>query len=163
MALTGEFRLLTPQDVQTAFQLELDGYPSDEAATLEIMQMRQREAPQLCTGYFECSGLFGFILATRAVSEKFTHESMSAHEPDGESVCIHSVCVDKARRRQGIALNLLKHFNDHVKNTQSGVKRIALLCHERLIPLYSKAGFQFVGKSSIVHGQESWFEMVMLV
>lgn len=37
--------------------------------------------------------------------------------------------------------------------------QVRLICKERLIPLYSEAGFTMVGPSTVVHGKDSWFEM----
>ena len=47
---------------------------------------------------------------------------------------------------------MLSSFIGKVKSEQVGVTRILLLCKSNLIPLYTKAGFQLVGKSAVVHG-----------
>ena len=36
-----------------------------------------------------------------------------------------------------------------------------LICKEPLVALYSKAGFQVVGPSEVVHGADPWIEMSM--
>jgi guanine nucleotide exchange factor len=83
---------------------------------------------------------------------------MSQHIPEGRSVCIHSVCVDKKYHRQGVALNLLKDYISRLR--ASGLyDRTLLIAHEELIPLYKKAGFTLVGKSPVTHGPRPWFEM----
>ena len=83
---------------------------------------------------------------------------MSRHDPDGASVCIHSVCVSSEHRRKGLALAML---NEHVKRVRgmSGVERILLIAHENLCQLYQKAGFEWIGESAVVHGSEKWYEM----
>jgi len=46
-----------------------------------------------------------------------------------------------------------------IKKIKKKTEWILLLCKENLIPLYKGAGFTLVGPSSVVHGQEQWFEM----
>lgn len=89
---------------------------------------------------------------------------MKTHIPVAEggiSICIHSICVDKAWRRQGVATGLLKEFVGRCEKEarDERLKAVLLLCHEELIGLYQKAGFELVGKSSVAHGSRSWFEM----
>ena len=78
--------------------------------TKQKLTMRFTKAPDLQYGAFVDGELVGFVCATRAHGETLTHESMVEHHPDGSSVCIHSVCVDKAHRRTGIASALLVHY-----------------------------------------------------
>lgn len=47
--------------------------------------------------------LVGFINATATTSECLTHDSMSAHEAEGHTACIHSVCVDQKFRHAALA------------------------------------------------------------
>lgn len=82
---------------------------------------------------------------------------MSQHVPGSKSVCVHSVCVSPDHRRQGIALGLLKEYIRRLEDKE--YERILLITHEELRGLYEKAGFQFVGKSAVVHGSRPWFEM----
>ena len=82
---------------------------------------------------------------------------MSTHDPNGQLVCIHSVCVEEKFRRKGIALSLLSKYVEHVKQLNK-VKAIALISHEYLLPLYTKAGFVVVGPSPVQHGSELWIE-----
>ncbi len=82
---------------------------------------------------------------------------MSLHEAEGETLCIHSVCVDEKHRRKGIALMLLLEYIQRVRLIKQ-VKRICLLSHEYLLQLYLRAGFTLVGKSEVQHGSETWIE-----
>ena len=68
------------------------------------------------------------------------------------TLCLHTLVVAESRRRQGIGLHLLKEYVKYVKKTQTGLSRITFCSHAYLIPLYTRAGFTFVGKSSFVHG-----------
>ncbi|KAJ2918106.1 hypothetical protein MD484_g2284, partial [Candolleomyces efflorescens] len=106
--------------------------------------------------------LIGYVCSTLSPEEKLTHESMSNHVAGSSSVCIHSVCVAKSQRRKGIALQLLKEYITRLSTTSargSPYKRVLLIAHEELRPLYEKAGFTWLGKSDVTHGSRPWYEM----
>ena len=87
---------------------------------------------------------------------------MNEHVPQSASVCIHSVCVASEHRRRGVALELLKEYIARLERSkQSGApyERILLIAHENLRSLYEKAGFEWIGRSEVVHGPDPWFEM----
>ena len=50
-----------------------------------------------------------------------------------------------------------------IRNMLTQVQSIHLLCKEGLVELYTTAGFQLLGPSSVVHGKEQWFEMRQIV
>jgi len=83
---------------------------------------------------------------------------MEVHESAGTTICIHSVCVDGDWRRQGVALGLLRHCVASVAQTHPTPRRICLISHQYLLPLYTKAGFEVIGPSSVIHGHEAWYE-----
>lgn len=58
-----------------------------------------------------------------------------------------------------MATRLLRAYLSYVFCTTSGLREARLICKERLIPLYSGAGFQMVGPSDVVHGKDPWYEM----
>lgn len=77
-------------------------------------------------------------------------------------MCIHAVCVVPAHRRKGIALSLLKEYISRLERArQEGAKyaRVLLITHEDLRSLYDKAGFDWLGRSDVVHGSLPWYEM----
>jgi cyclin-dependent kinase-like len=86
---------------------------------------------------------------------------MESHILDGESVCIHSVCVDSNKLRQGTALAMLQHYPSFVAQSSSVTNHLLLICKEPLISLYRKAGFELRGPSDVVHGADPWFEMLL--
>ncbi|KAF9511632.1 hypothetical protein BS47DRAFT_1330774 [Hydnum rufescens UP504] len=83
---------------------------------------------------------------------------MFLHVPGGSSVCIHAVATAPQFQRRGIALSLLKEYLTRLERDGT-VERVLLICHEDLVSLYEKAGFELVGRSSVVHGAREWFEM----
>ncbi|KAG0303092.1 hypothetical protein BGZ98_007001 [Dissophora globulifera] len=198
--LSLEYRLVPAEDVLKAYTIESAEYPESEAASLENLVYRQQVAPLLFLGCYTheqkdadsnnndmyndeaAPTLIGYIVSTLSSDTSLTHSSMSTHDPQGSSVCIHSVCVTSAYQRRGIAIAMvkeyLKHLQQHVhipaistssddsqeladRNTSLvGVKRVLLIAHNELIGLYARAGFELVGQSAVEHGPDPWYEMV---
>ncbi|KAJ6567707.1 acyl-CoA N-acyltransferase [Mycena vulgaris] len=160
------------EDLEEAIKIEQQGFPPDEAATLEAFQLRQKQAGDLFLGAYQNTGtgedqLVGYICATLARETSLTHDSMSTHVPGASSVCIHSVCVSPACRRQGVALKLLREYVARLETAHreksAPYERILLITHENLCPLYEKAGFTLVGRSAVVHGLQPWYEMRIIL
>ncbi|ELU18274.1 hypothetical protein CAPTEDRAFT_185754 [Capitella teleta] len=157
--LRGEIRLLKSEDIDQAFNIESEGYPSDEGASHDALVFRQSEAPELFLGYFEGYQLKGFICGTRYPGPHLQEESMSNHCRHADCVCIHSVCVEKRSQSKGIAKRLLNAYIERAKSLEPHVSKILLICKAQLIPLYTRVGFEFVKKSSIIHGHDCWYDM----
>ncbi|CAL1711100.1 unnamed protein product [Somion occarium] len=160
------YQPVPPSDIEAAYAIEIAGFPSEEAASLQAFQYRQREAPDLFLGAYLTEGdtrtLVGYVCSTLSPSPSLTHESMSTHVPSSPSVCIHSICVSATHRRKRIAVGLLKAYISRLEQAHidgAPYERILLITHEELRPLYEKAGFEFVGPSAVVHGSRPWFEM----
>ncbi|KAK7045482.1 hypothetical protein VNI00_007735 [Paramarasmius palmivorus] len=135
------FDLVTADELVEAIAIEEEGYPADEAASLSSFQYRQSQAGELFLGVFlpdntpaKSRRIIGYICSTLAKGDTLTHESMSNHTPGAAS--------------------------DARRTNKAVYERVLLIAHEPLIPLYQKAGFELVGKSSVHHGSLPWFEMV---
>ena len=85
---------------------------------------------------------------------------MSVHEPDGTTLCIHSVVTADAWRRKGVATWMLGQYLQKVADLKS-VTRVLLICKEPLVPLYEGVGFKNAGPSAVVHGQDPWIDMAL--
>lgn len=128
--------------------------------------MRQAVAPKLFLGVYTPTfprTLIGYANATLASSPTFTADSMRVHDPTGTSVCVHGVVVAEPHRRTGIASALLKEYIRRLQEDaavgSSHAECVLLICHENLIPLYTKIGFALQRKSPVVHGPQPWFEL----
>mmetsp|Transcript_24320 Transcript_24320/g.76619 ORF Transcript_24320/g.76619 Transcript_24320/m.76619 type:complete len:118 (-) Transcript_24320:2045-2398(-) len=106
-------------------------------------------------------GVAGFVNGTLAKSRELTHESMSSHDPEGTTLCIHSVCVAEPERRKGLGLRMLKAYVGFVQQTTPELVSIRLICKEHLVGFYEAGGFGKVGPSPVVHGKDPWIEMAM--
>ena len=153
------FRPCEAADVPRCLTLEVAGYPEDEAATLESLTFRQANAP----GYFlvACSGrtVVGFVCGTSTCADSLTHDSMSLHEPEGTTLCVHSVCVEGSQRRRKVGTRMLAAYLQYVRACSPSSKEVRLICKKHLTGFYEQGGFTLIGPSNVVHGQEQWFEM----
>lgn len=158
-------------DISRCYEIESSSYPEDEAATLEKLKYRQKNAGE----YFICATtpqpetkvehIVGFICSTRC--NEFTEDSISQHSDTGSILAIHSVVVDAPYRRQGIAsammkeyLNQMLSFSSLVADSETnGFSRILLLSKSHLLSFYVDCGFMVMRPSPIVHGQDTWYEL----
>eukprot|EP01062_Namystynia_karyoxenos_P019777 TRINITY_DN17466_c0_g1_i1.p1 TRINITY_DN17466_c0_g1~~TRINITY_DN17466_c0_g1_i1.p1 ORF type:complete len:181 (+),score=55.04 TRINITY_DN17466_c0_g1_i1:74-616(+) len=149
--------------------LEAASYPADEKASREALELRLREAGK----YFlvvaapgeggEGSKLAGFVCGTLSRGEALEEETMSSHDAQGDHLCIHSVVTAPALRRQGVARRALAEYMRRVREDCPEVRRVSLLAKEHLTGFYQSAGFELLGKSKVVHGQEPWFDLTTAI
>lgn len=103
------------------------------------------------------------MCSTLSPASTLTHESMSTHVPNSPFVCIHSVCVSKPFRHRGVALALLREYVNRleksIKESNAKYRCVLLITHEELRGFYEKAGFDWLGPSTVKHGSRMWFEM----
>ncbi|KAJ6600811.1 Mss4-like protein [Mycena sp. CBHHK59/15] len=172
MTMTGlTFKSVPPWDLEKAIQIEQQGFPPDEAATLDAFRLRQVQAKDLFLGAYQTFGselqLVGYVCSTLSPDASLTHDSMSKHVPDSSSVCIHSVCVSPACRRQGVGLKLLREYITRLeaahREKSAPYERVLLITHENLRSFYEKAGFEWIGSSAVVHGSQPWYEMRVIL
>lgn len=158
------FRFASGDDVDTIASIEADGYPPDEAASVESMRFRQEKAPgafmvAVREGSDKDEQIAGYVCGTCSTSSRLEHESMSNHVPNGKTLCIHSVCVQKDLMRKGLGSAMLKTYLKHMPGALEHVKECRLICKEHLVGFYTEAGFRLDGKSDVVHGKDPWFEL----
>eukprot|EP00746_Dinoflagellata_sp_MGD_P053723 gnl/MRDRNA2_/MRDRNA2_23586_c0_seq1.p1 gnl/MRDRNA2_/MRDRNA2_23586_c0~~gnl/MRDRNA2_/MRDRNA2_23586_c0_seq1.p1 ORF type:complete len:193 (-),score=39.77 gnl/MRDRNA2_/MRDRNA2_23586_c0_seq1:25-603(-) len=177
--------VLLPVDrVEEVSRVESASYPADEAADLDQIRFRQANAQEVFMGLFGVATdlptgeavvvkfegpsegnsvqgleLVGFVNGTLAAGEELDHDSMSAHDPSGSTLCIHSVVTAEAYRRRGYAKAMLQEYMKAVRSTVPQLQRILLLCKNHLIPFYESCGFTNLGESKVVHGQDKWYDM----
>jgi ribosomal protein S18 acetylase RimI-like enzyme len=159
------YRTVRLDEAEEANRIEQLSFPPDEAADVAKIQYRLTHAAELFYGLYKDNNagpqphhLIGLCMATRTASTTLSHSSMSQHDINGRTVCLHSICIDPKERRKGNGLNLLKAYLDHLDGL-GNVGSVVLITHQPLIVFYKKAGFHVVGPSAVVHGSEPWFEM----
>ena len=81
---------------------------------------------------------------------------MSEHDADSSTLCIHSVVTLTALRRKGLGQWMVRAYR--AAALQTPPRRVVLMCKEPLVQFYSR-GFELIGPSSVVHGQDPWLLM----
>jgi GNAT superfamily N-acetyltransferase/uncharacterized protein YciI len=154
------YRRPSADEIAECYAIEVDSYPSDEAATLDRLKYRQANARE----YFQCAFLsgkeiIGFVCSTRC--NEFEEESMSTHEPTGTLLAIHSVVVKSEYRRKGVATAMLNTYMQKVReeNVDGSIQSFVLLAKAHLLGFYVNCGYQVNRVSHIAHGQERWYEL----
>ena len=146
--LVGNLREIESADLDRVYRLEVDSYPADEAATREKLFYRFIFAKR----YFQCfvvdGKVIGFVCGTKATEPVLTEHTMAVHEETGRHLMIHSVVIDGEYRKRGYGLRMMTEYVT-VQQRESGLLSIRLVCKQKLIPFYSKAGFRLVGKSDL--------------
>jgi GNAT superfamily N-acetyltransferase len=96
--------------------------------------------------------------------------AIGSHEPDGETVGLHTLCVHPDWRARGLGTMILKEYINRVSN-EKNVKRVALIAHDELVPFYEKyypfqflincrAGFVNHGLSNSKYGGVTWNDCI---
>lgn len=164
-------RALPRTDVPRAAQLEASSYPPDEAASPATLDFRCERAPAFFRAlYDERRGgeLVGFVVGTcsTAVHGRLEHASMSSHDESGKgplTLMVHSVVVAEARRRRGLGRAMLREYLRQLATSSAApacrVSRVLLISKLPNLPLYLACGFSLVGRSTVAHGRDSWYEL----
>ncbi|KAF2748781.1 acyl-CoA N-acyltransferase [Sporormia fimetaria CBS 119925] len=140
--------------------------------------LSSRDFPRIdTTGTERKRVLLGHIIATKHSSHLVTDEAMdfpkdwrdkyelnpssgTGHHEDGQTVCLHSLCVHPDFHDRGLGRVLLTAWTQRIRD--SGIaQRVALICRERYIGFYENAGFTKIGESKCQYGGGGWYDMVM--
>jgi ribosomal protein S18 acetylase RimI-like enzyme len=119
--------------------------------------------------------IIGHVISTKSNSPLVTDDAMDypkdwrtnyqltpniGHNEDGQTICLHSLCVHPNFARKGLGSILLQSYVQRIKDSGVG-SRIALICRERYIQFYEKAGFKKIGPSKCQYGGGNWVDMVL--
>lgn len=104
----------------------------------------------------------GYVCGTKIAEHDLTYASMRTHEPDGRTLCIHSVCVHPALRRRGLATRLLRAYVARLDaRSRDDVATAVLIAKPDKVGLYQRVGFVDEGPSAVRHGGEEWHQCRM--
>ncbi|KAF2201869.1 acyl-CoA N-acyltransferase [Delitschia confertaspora ATCC 74209] len=167
-----EYRLTVAGDLASG--LYTSAYATTEGPLGELV--RSRSFPSVDSSDSDRKKvLLGHIVATKHHSRLVTDDAMAVpsdwrsnyqisppvgHDEAGETVCLHSLAVHPDFHGRGLGRVLLRGWCQRMRDADCS-KRIALICRERLIPFYEKAGFLKVGPSPCQFGGGGWFDMVL--
>ncbi|CCH61897.1 hypothetical protein TBLA_0F03600 [Henningerozyma blattae CBS 6284] len=171
-------RPLTIEDAKQVSDLETEGFPANERASLENIKYRLNTSPELCSGLFirnfesdsitiKDETLIGHILGTKInTPTKFiTLESMKVgnHIESSDTIAIHSVVIAQKYQKKNLATLLLTDYIQKLSNQEIGNK-IVIIAHEHLVPFYERVGFQLHGENTDVvndstFASSKWMDM----
>ena len=153
-------RNATMEDLFAVAAVEAECFPVSEAAT--EAEFRERIA---CYGghfwlLFEDERLVSFVDGMVTDQEDLTdemYEKASMHDEKGSWQMIFGVNTIPSYRRKGYAGELIQRAIEDAR--AQGRKGLVLTCKDKLIPYYSKFGFELEGVSESVHGNVVWNQM----
>lgn len=157
-------RNVEPSDLDQCVEVELAGFPEEEAASRESIQIRIENFPQ---GFFvtELDGrIIGVINSAATEEEDLADEElkkMAGHDPNGKNLVVFSLTVLPEFQKRGYARQLMMHFIENAKDL--GKSKILLMCKRNLIGYYEQMGFAHIGLSPSTHGGAEWHEMRYLL
>jgi len=150
------------KDLDECYQVEISGFPPEEAATIETIQRRVDTFPQ---GFFvaEFDGrVIGFLNSASTDKDDISDEELKqliGHDPNGRNMVVFALAVLPEYRKQGIARQLMERFT--VEARKMNKENILLMCKQYLIAYYESMGFDYVGLSGSTHGGAEWHLMRM--
>lgn len=155
-------RTVKTDDLTTVAAVEAACFPKAEAASEESLRARIQTFPE-CFFVAESEGrIIGFIngmVTDSEVIQDVMFEDASLHNERGKYQSIFGLDVLPQYQRQGVAASLMNHLiSDARKKDRKG---LILTCKDRLLPYYSKFGYQNLGISDSVHGGAVWYDMIL--
>ena len=155
-------RHVLPEDLDGCFTVETSGFPPEEAATRETIQLR---IETFAEGFLiaEANGrVVGILNSAATHKDDISDEELKqliGHDPTGRNMVVFALVVLPAYQKQGIAGRLMSRF---VEEARAGEKeKVLLMCKAHLVAYYERMGFTHVGVSRSTHGGAEWHEMLL--
>ena len=100
--------------------------------------------------------LTGFTTSEEAFQDKF-FTNADLCDPDGKNNMLLGLEVLPKYRGQGLARELMMRYLD--REQKRGRERAVLTCVDEKVEMYRRMGFEYIGISASVLGDEKWNEM----
>lgn len=156
-----DIRYATIDDVKSVAEVEVECFPSNEAATEQEFIERINYYGNHFWLMFDENKLIafvdGFVTDEKDLTDEMYAEA-NMHNENGAWQMIFGVNTIPAYRKQGYAGKLIeKAIDDARKQNRKG---LVLTCKDKLIPYYAKFGFVDEGISTkSTHGNVVWHQM----
>lgn len=153
-------RNVLPGDLEECYLVEISGFPPEEAATRETIQLRIDTFPQ---GFLvaEMNGRIVGILNSAATNkEDLSDEELKqlvGHDPHGKNLVVFALAVLPEFQKRGIAGQMMNKFIEEARARNK--QNVLLMCKQHLIAYYERMGFTHAGLSRSTHGGAQWHEM----
>lgn len=157
-----EFRSIHREEAEQAAEIEQICFPPAEAISRADVIDRVEKIPELflvavdrkngkLAGY-----LTGFTTSEEAFQDKF-FTNADLCDPDGKNNMLLGLEVLPKYRGQGLARELMMRYLD--REQKRGRERVVLTCVDEKVEMYRRMGFEYIGISASVLGDEKWNEM----
>ena len=153
-------RHVLPKDLDECFLVETTGFPPEEAATKETIQLRIDSFPE---GFLvaELDGkVVGMLNSASTNKDDISDEELKqlvGHDVYGKNMVVFALAVLPEFRRLGIARQLMSRFASEARKLKK--EKVLLMCKHDLVAYYEGMGFTHVGLSASTHGGAEWHEM----
>ncbi|MBF9003054.1 MULTISPECIES: GNAT family N-acetyltransferase [Vibrio] len=155
-------RLATSLDIERIAEIESQGFPVEEAATLPIFQRRFNAFPECFFVLEKNNQIVGQINGCRYSAPELPdilYEDEHQHLKEGAYQTVFGLVIAPDFQHQGLAHQLLEHFITVSK--ERGVKGLVLTCKDKLVGFYEQHGFVCQGVSDSTHGGAVWNDMLL--
>jgi len=155
-------RNVLPKDLDECFLVETAGFPPEEAASRETVQLRIETFPE---GFFvaEMDGrIVGMLNSAATDKDDISDEELKqliGHDPNGKNMVVFALAVLPEFQKRGIARQLMSRFVAEARERRK--ENVFLMCKQHLIAYYERMGFAHAGLSRSTHGGAEWHEMRM--
>jgi predicted N-acetyltransferase YhbS len=153
-------RQVRPVDLDECFQVEISGFPPEEAATRETIKLRIDTFPQGFLVAEVDQRVIAMLNSAATNKDDISDEELKqliGHDLNGKNMVVFALVVLPEFQQQGIARQLMIRFVEIAR--QANKANILLMCKQPLIQYYAKLGFIHVGLSKSTHGGAEWHEM----
>lgn len=153
-------RNVLPGDLEECFLVETSGFPPEEAASRETIQLRIETFPE---GFLvaEMDGrVVGMLNSAATDQDDISDEELKqlvGHDPGGKNLVVFALAVLPEFQKRGIARQLMSRFVEEARRGQK--EKILLMCKRHLVAYYETMGFVNAGLSRSTHGGAEWHEM----
>ena len=157
-----EFRSIRKDEADQAAEIEQVCFPPAEAISREKIIDRVEKIPELflVAADRKTGKLAGYLTGLTTSEENFQDKFFTDAdlcELDGKTNMLLGLEVLPEYRGQGLARELMMRYL--AREQERGRERAVLTCVDGKVEMYRKMGFEYIGISASVLGDEKWNEM----
>lgn len=157
-----EFRSIRREEADQAAEIEQVCFPPAEAISREKVIDRVEKIPELflVAADRKTGKLAGYLTGLTTSEENFQDKFFTDAdlcELDGKTNMLLGLEVLPEYRGQGLARELMMRYL--AREQERGRERAVLTCVDGKVEMYRKMGFEYIGISASVLGDEKWNEM----
>jgi ribosomal protein S18 acetylase RimI-like enzyme len=153
-------RNVLPRDLDECFLVETSGFPPEEAASRETIQLRIETFPEGFLVAQVDGRVVGMLNSAATDQDDISDEELKqlvGHDPGGKNMVVFALAVLPEFQKRGIARQLMSRFVEEARQGKKG--NVLLMCKRHLIAYYERMGFRHAGLSRSTHGGAEWHEM----